>query len=135
MPVPDAARDAPRRLFALTSKPILYVANVEEGVEEVPAAVAEHARGAAAVAVAISARIEVELGELGDEAEAAEMRAELGIAESGLQRLIAAAFELLDLMSSSPPARTRRRWPGRCVAARPPGRRPARSTARSSRRS
>ena len=97
VPVPDAARDARRRLFALTSKPILYVANVEEGVDEVPAAVAEHARGAAAVAVAISARIEVELGELGDDAEAVELRSELGIAESGLQRLIAAAFELLDL--------------------------------------
>ena len=46
-----------------TSKPVLYVANVEEGVEEVPAAVAAHAEGAGASAVAISARIEVELSE------------------------------------------------------------------------
>ncbi len=97
VPVPDAAKDAPRRLFALTSKPILYVANVDEGVEEVPEAVAEHARGAGAVAVPISARVEVELGELGDEQEAAEMRSELGISESGLARLIGAAFELLEL--------------------------------------
>jgi GTP-binding protein YchF len=97
VPVPDAAREAPRRLFALTSKPILYVANVDEGSDEVPAAVAEHASGAGALAVAISARIEVELGELGDEEEAAEMRTELGIAESGLSRLIRAAFELLEL--------------------------------------
>ena len=36
VPVPEAAADAPRRLFALTSKPILYVANVDEGVDEVP---------------------------------------------------------------------------------------------------
>ena len=98
VPVPDAAEDAPRRLFALTSKPVLYVANVDEGVDEVPEAVAEHARGAGAVAVPISARIEVELGELDDDAEAAEMRAELGISESGLARLIGAAFELLDLI-------------------------------------
>jgi GTP-binding protein YchF len=97
VPVPDAAREAPRRLFALTSKPVLYVANVDEGVDEVPAAVAEHAGGAGAVAVAISARIEVELGELGDEGGAAEMRSELGISESGLERLIRAAFELLEL--------------------------------------
>ncbi|MFI5121461.1 MAG: DUF933 domain-containing protein, partial [Vicinamibacteria bacterium] len=97
VPVPDAAADAPRRLFALTSKPILYVANVDEGVEQVPAAVAEHAVGAGAVAVPISARVEVELGDLGDEQEAAEMRAELGISESGLARLISAAFELLEL--------------------------------------
>jgi ribosome-binding ATPase YchF (GTP1/OBG family) len=97
VPVPDAASEAPRRLFALTSKPILYVANVDEGVDEVPAAVAAHAEGAGAVAVAISARIEVELGDLDDADEAAEMRAELGISESGLARLIAAAFELLEL--------------------------------------
>ncbi len=98
IPAPDAARDAPRRLFALTSKPILYVANVDEGSEQVPEAVAEHARRVGAGAVPISARIEVELGELEDEAEAAEMRAELGISQSGLARLIAAAFELLELI-------------------------------------
>jgi GTP-binding protein YchF len=97
VPVPEAAKEAPRRLFALTSKPILYVANVDEGVDEVPAAVAEHAEGAGAVAVAISARIEVELGDLDDPDEAAEMRSELGISESGLSRLIGAAFELLEL--------------------------------------
>jgi len=97
VPPPDAAKEAPRRLFALTSKPILYVANVDEGVEEVPAEVASHATGAGALAVPISARVEVELGELEDEDEAAEMRAELGISESGLSRLIAAAFELLQL--------------------------------------
>ena len=97
VPVPDAARDAPRRLFALTAKPVLYVANVDEGSDEVPTAVAERARAAGAAAVAISARVESELGEL-DEAEAAEMRAELGIAESGLERLVHAAFELLELI-------------------------------------
>ena len=97
VPVPEAAADAPRKLSALTSKPVLYVANVDEGEDEVPPAVAEHARAAGAVAVAISARVESELGEL-EEAEAAEMRAELGIAESGLGRLIGAAFDLLELI-------------------------------------
>jgi GTP-binding protein YchF len=98
VPVPDAAKEAPRRLFALTSKPVLYVANVDEGVDEVPEAVAEHARRNGALAVPISARIEVELGDLDDEEEAAEMRAELGVSESGLARLISAAFELLNLI-------------------------------------
>ncbi len=97
VPVPEAAMDAPRRLSALTSKPILYVANVDEGADDVPPAVAEHAGVAGTIAVAISARVEVELGELEDEAEAAEMRAELGISEAGLARLIRAAFELLEL--------------------------------------
>jgi GTP-binding protein YchF len=98
VPPPDAAKDAPRRLFALTSKPVLYVANVDEGVDEVPEAVAAHAKENGAIAVPISARIEVELGDLEDDEEAAEMRAELGVSESGLARLIGAAFELLDLI-------------------------------------
>jgi len=97
VPVPEAAADAPRKLSALTSKPVLYVANVDEGEDEVPPAVAEHARAAGAVAVAISARVESELGELED-AEAAEMRAELGISESGLERVVHGAFDLLDLI-------------------------------------
>ena len=98
VPVSDAARDAPRKLSALTSKPVLYVANVDEGTDETPPEVAEHARSEGAVAVAISARIEAELGELDDEAEAAELRAELGISESALARLVHAAFELLELI-------------------------------------
>jgi GTP-binding protein YchF len=97
VPVPGAAADAPRKLSALTSKPVLYVANVDEGEDEVPPAVVEHARAAGAVAVAISARVESELGELED-AEAAEMRAELGISESGLERVVHGAFDLLDLI-------------------------------------
>jgi GTP-binding protein YchF len=98
VPVPETAPNAPRRLFALTSKPILYVANVDEGVETVPEAVLEHAERAGAVAVPISARLESELGELGDDEEADEMRAELGVSESGLARLIHAAFQLLELI-------------------------------------
>jgi GTP-binding protein YchF len=97
VPVPEAAADAPRKLSALTSKPVLYVANVEEGEDEVPEAIAAHAREAEAVAVAISARVEAELGEL-EAPEAAEMRAELGIAESSLERLVHGAFALLQLI-------------------------------------
>ena len=49
--------------------------------------------------VAISARVEAELAELSDEAERSELRAELGIGEPGLERLVRAAFELLDLVT------------------------------------
>ena len=56
-------------------------------------------RGAATpAAVAISARLEAELSELDDD-EAASMREELGIAESGLQRVVHGAFSLLDLIA------------------------------------
>ncbi|MEO8092705.1 MAG: redox-regulated ATPase YchF [bacterium] len=99
VPVPKAAAQAPGRLNALTSKPVLYVANVEEGIDEIPASVASHARSADAAAVAISARVESELGEIADPDEAAELRAELGVSESGLARVIRASWELLDLIA------------------------------------
>ncbi len=62
---------------------MLFVANVDEGSEEVPAAIAEHAAAQGARAVAVSSRIESELAELEDE-DAAAMREELGVSESGL---------------------------------------------------
>jgi ribosome-binding ATPase len=99
VPVPDAAAEGPARLQALTSKPMLYVANVEEGVDEVPAAVAASADASGAAAIAISARIEAELVELSDPDEQAQMRAELGIAESGLRLLVSAAWSLLELIT------------------------------------
>ncbi|MGI9019888.1 MAG: redox-regulated ATPase YchF [Solirubrobacterales bacterium] len=98
-PAPGAAADAPRKLQALTAKPVLYVVNVDEGSDEVPAPLADRAAAGGAVAVAVSARIESELGELGDADEAAAMRAELGVGESGLERVIRGAWELLDLIS------------------------------------
>jgi GTP-binding protein YchF len=98
VPVPDDAPDALRNLSPLTGKPVLYVANVDEGDDEVPAVVAEHAAELGAAAVAISARIEAELSEL-DEDEAAMMREELGASESGLQRVVRGAFGLLELIA------------------------------------
>lgn len=95
VPVPADAPDALRNLWPLTGKPVLFVANVDEGDDSVPAVVADHAASAAAAAVAISSRLESELAELDDE-EAAHMREELGIAESGLSRVVRGAFGLLD---------------------------------------
>jgi GTP-binding protein YchF len=97
VPVPDAAPNAAVNLGALTTKPILYVANVDEGDGEVPEAVASHAAAAGAGAVAVSARIEGELAEL-DAEEAEEMRESYGVEGSGLARLVRAAYELLDLI-------------------------------------
>jgi ribosome-binding ATPase YchF (GTP1/OBG family) len=99
VPVPQAAAAGPRQLGALTSKPVLYVANVDEGEIEVPASVREHAEARGDAAVAISARVEAELAEIGDPEEAAELRSELGVPESGLAVVIRAAFGLLDLIS------------------------------------
>ena len=98
VPLPADAPNAARDLGALTAKPILYVANVDEGDSEVPAAIAEHAAAQGAGAVAVTARLEAELGELDDE-EAAAMREELGLAESGLRRVVRGAFSLLELIA------------------------------------
>jgi GTP-binding protein YchF len=101
VPVPDEAPNAARDLGSLTSKPVLFVANVDEGSEEVPAAVAEHASAQGAGAVAVSSRIEAELSEL-DDAEAAEMREEMfphPPGESSLQRVVGGAFSLLKLIA------------------------------------
>jgi ribosome-binding ATPase len=71
------------------------VANVDEGSHDVPPAVAEHAAAAGAAAVAVSARLEAELSEL-DAEDAAAMRADLGLSESGLDRVVRGAFALLE---------------------------------------
>jgi len=99
VPPPAEAPEALRNLWPLTGKPVLYVVNVAEGDEaSIPAAVLEHAAQTDAGVVAISARIEAELAELPDD-EADAMREDLGAGESGLGRVIRAAFELLQLIS------------------------------------
>jgi ribosome-binding ATPase len=98
VPAPALASDAPAHLQALSSKPVLYVANVDEGDAEPAAELVEHARRHGAGCIAVSARIEVELAELPAD-EATEMRAELGLVEPGLERLVGAAYELLDLVT------------------------------------
>jgi GTP-binding protein YchF len=98
VPPPADAPNALRELAPLTAKPVLFVANVDEGEDEVPPAIAEHAAAQGAVAVAVSSRIEAELSELEDE-DAAAMREDLGISESGLQRVVGGAFALLDLIA------------------------------------
>jgi ribosome-binding ATPase len=94
VPPPDDAPEVLRNLQPLTAKPVLLVANVDEGDDAVPPAVAEHAEAIGALAVAVSSRLEAELSELDDD-DAAAMRDDLGIAESGLRRVVDGAFALL----------------------------------------
>jgi GTP-binding protein YchF len=98
VPPPNDAPDAMSLLSPLTAKPVLFVANVEEGSDAVPEAIAEHAAAMGAQAVAVSARLESELSELSDE-DAAAMREDLGLAESSLQTVVRGAFSLLDLVA------------------------------------
>jgi ribosome-binding ATPase YchF (GTP1/OBG family) len=98
VPAPEEAGDALRSLGPITAKPVLFVANVDEGTDEVPEAIAAYAAAQGAGAVAISARLEAELGEL-EAGEASAMRGDLGVGEAGLVRVVRGAFSLLELIA------------------------------------
>ncbi len=94
-----------RDMNLLTMKPVLYVANVAEeeaatAEQENPfvKAVRDYAAREKAQVVAISARVESEIAELPPD-EAKEFLETLGLSESGLDRLIKAAFALLGLLT------------------------------------
>lgn len=83
-------------LHLLTMKPMLYIANVDEGAVD-----AELPEIDGCVPVPISAKVEADIAELAemDPEEAKEYMEALGLAESGLARLIREAYALLGLQS------------------------------------
>jgi hypothetical protein len=99
---PAEQADVARELFLLTSKPVLYVANVDETAlvsgNAHTAAVEERAAKEGAGVVRVCAKVESELAELADD-EKTEFLAHLGLEEPGLHRLIRAAYRLLDLIT------------------------------------
>lgn len=88
----------------LTSKPVLYVANVSEdeigsvGQNEYVKAVQEFARAENSEVIAVCAKIEEEIAEIDADGKKAFLQ-ELGIGESGLDRVIKASYRLLGLIS------------------------------------
>ena len=90
-------------LFLLTSKPVIYVANVEESavltgnkhVEALKAAVADEN----AEVIVVSAAIEAEIAQLETFEDRQMFLEEIGLEESGLNRLIHAAYHILDLIT------------------------------------
>lgn len=99
---PDEARTF-RLLQMLSSKPVLYVCNVEEAAAATGNALSEkvaaHAAAQGAVHVVISAAIESEVAQLEDPAEKAEFLESLGLEETGLARIIRAGYGLLGLLT------------------------------------
>ncbi len=95
VPPPAEAPNAVRDLGPITAKPVLFVANVDEGEDTVPPEVLAHAEAQGAGAVAVSSRLEAELSELEDE-ELIALREELGVHECGLVRVVQGAFALLE---------------------------------------
>jgi len=98
---PDEARHLAQAQL-LTGKPVLYVCNVEEGAAATgnafSAAVADMAARAGAGAVVISAAIEAEIAGMPQDDRGDYLEA-LGLAETGLARIIRAGYELLHLIT------------------------------------
>ncbi|WP_135469441.1 redox-regulated ATPase YchF [Crenalkalicoccus roseus] len=100
--VPAGEEAAARRLQLLTTKPVLYVCNVEEAAAATgnahSARVFARAAAEGAQAVVVSAAIEAEISQM-PEGERAEFLASLGLADSGLDRVIRAGYALLGLIT------------------------------------
>jgi len=101
MGLDDNDRARLRELHLITAKPVMYVANVDEGgFENNPHldAVRALAEKEGAEVVAICAAIEAEIAQL-DEADKAEFLADLGLDEPGLNRVIRCGYRLLGLQT------------------------------------
>jgi len=100
--IPAGQEELVRRLQLMTSKPVLYVCNVEEGSAATgnafSARVEEKARAEGAATVIVSAAIEAEVSQLAD-ADRTEFLEGLGLSDSGLDRVIAAGYRLLGLLT------------------------------------
>lgn len=97
----DEEKALVKPLFLITAKPAMFVGNVDEGgFEDNPHLEKLRAYAATqnAPVVAICAKIESEIAEMGDEDKALFL-AEIGQEEPGLNRLIRAAFKLLGLQT------------------------------------
>ncbi|MBV1830733.1 redox-regulated ATPase YchF [Komagataeibacter sp. AV436] len=98
--IPAGQEEAVRRLQLMTSKPVLYVCNVDEASAATGNEFSERVRARAqeegAAMVVVSAAIEAEVSQLGAE-DRVEFLEGLGLKDSGLDRVIAAGYRLLGL--------------------------------------
>ncbi len=101
-PTPEQA-PLVKSLQIMTTKPVLYVCNVEESSaangNALSQKVAERAKREGASSVVISAAIEAEVAVLPSEADRKEFLDSLNLTETGLTRVIRAGHELLGLIS------------------------------------
>ena len=101
MPMDEEFRAFSEEQFLLTSKPVIYVANVDEsGIagNAYTEKVREAAAAEGAECIVLCAKLEEDLSELDDE-ERAMFMSEYGLEESGLDKLVKASYKLLGLIS------------------------------------
>ena len=100
----DEEKDVIKDAFLLTMKPILYIANISENEINNPnentnvQKVVEYAKSENAEVIPLCVKLEEELSTL-DKEDKNEMLHELGLSESGLDKVIKASYKLLGLMS------------------------------------
>ena len=100
----DEEKEIVKDLFLLTTKPIIYIANISESQLEAPdreemvIKVKDYAKRDNADVVTLCVKVEEELSGLDDQ-DKKEMLEALGLEESGLDKLIKKSYDLLGLMS------------------------------------
>ncbi|MET3979393.1 GTP-binding protein YchF [Mucilaginibacter sp. UYP25] len=100
-PVAEEDKEYIEDIWLLTAKPVLYVCNVDEGSVTTGNAYVELVKAIAkeegAQVLVISAQIEAEIAELESFEERQEFLGDLGLTESGVNKLIKTAYSLLNL--------------------------------------
>jgi hypothetical protein len=100
--IPKGEEEAAKRLQLLTTKPVLYVCNVEEASAATgnahSARVFARAEAEGACAVIVSAAIEAEISQMAQE-DRGDFLESLGLQEGGLDRVIRAGYALLGLLT------------------------------------
>ena len=96
-------QEAVEQMFLLTSKPVIYAANIAESdlgkpISDMVKAVDQQAKKEGAETLVICAKVEEELSNLSDEEKAMFLES-YGIQESGLNRLVKKCYKLLHLVS------------------------------------
>lgn len=92
------------QLYLLTSKPVLYCANVSEDdlqsgeTNDLVKSLQEHAENENSEVIVVCGKIEEEISQL-DDSEKKDFLSELGLLESGLDKLIKSSYRLLGLIS------------------------------------
>lgn len=101
-PATEDEKEILKTMFLLTSKPVIYAANVSE--DEVATEndyvkkVKEFAKGEGSEVIVLSAKLEEDMADMSDEDKAVFFE-ELGIEKSGLDKLVTACYKLLNLIS------------------------------------
>src|ERR1700744_934020 len=100
-PVAEEDKEYVADIWLLTAKPVMYVCNVEENAVNTGNAYVEKVRAVAkeenAEVLVISAQIEAEIAELESYEERQMFLDDLGLTESGVNKLIKSAYKLLNL--------------------------------------